>query len=87
MNRPMQPSEQAAVRRLLVRWRAAAGVNQTVLAARLRITQSEVSKYERGERALDERRLQAWLHALGVEWTHLSDALEQAGAYVDAIVD
>jgi transcriptional regulator with XRE-family HTH domain len=52
---------------VLLRLRVAAGVNQTTLAARLGITQSEVSKFERGERALDERRLLAWLHALQVE--------------------
>jgi len=47
-----------------VRLRKEAGLNQAVLAARLRITQSEVSKYERGERILSEARLHAWLSAL-----------------------
>ena len=45
--------------------RKEAGLNQSALAARLRITQSEVSKYERGERVLNETRLRAWLSALG----------------------
>ena len=62
-----QAIDDAAALRQLVRLRVAAGLNQTALAARLGITQSEVSKFERGERALDERRLRAWLQALGVE--------------------
>jgi transcriptional regulator with XRE-family HTH domain len=87
MKRPVQPSEQAAMQRLLVQLRTAAGVNQTMLAARLGITQSEVSKFERGERALDERRLRAWLHAVGLEWTPFADALDRELGRVDAIVD
>jgi transcriptional regulator with XRE-family HTH domain len=67
---------QAVTPQVLLRLRVAAGVNQTTLAARLGITQSEVSKFERGERALDERRLQAWLHALHVEWTSVAGAVE-----------
>jgi len=63
--------------RTLVQWREAAGVNQTTLAARLGITQSEVSKFERGERALDGLRLRAWLRALGIEWTPFADGLDR----------
>ena len=77
MMRPAHSSEQAARLQLLVRWRVAAGVNQTALAARLGITQSEVSKFERGERALDERRLRAWLHALDVEWASFADGVSR----------
>ena len=87
MKRPVQPSEQAAMRRLLVQLRTAAGVKQTTLAARLGITQSEVSKFERGERVLDESRLRGWVHALGVEWTRFTDALDQELSRVDAMVD
>ena len=71
---------------LLVRLRVAAGLNQTTLAARLGITQSEVSKFERGERALGERRLRAWLHSLEVDWTSFADALDQAPSGLDACV-
>jgi transcriptional regulator with XRE-family HTH domain len=87
MARRARTGEQAATLRLLAQLRAAAGVNQTALAARLGITQSEVSKFERGERALDERRLRAWLHALGVEWTSFADALDRALDRVDACVE
>ena len=67
MKRSALSREQAATPQVLLRLRVPAGVNQTTLAARLGITQSEVSKFERGERALDDRRLLAWLHALQVE--------------------
>jgi len=87
MKRPAQSAEQAATLQLLVRLRVAADVKQTTLAARLGITQSEVSKFERGERALGERRLRAWLHALGIEWTWFTHALDQALSRMDACVE
>jgi transcriptional regulator with XRE-family HTH domain len=76
MKRSALSREQATTPQVLLRLRVAAGINQTTLAARLGITQSEVSKFERGERALDERRLQAWLDALQVEWTSFVCAAE-----------
>ena len=87
MKRPAQSMEPAATLQLLVRLRVAAGVNQTALAARLGITQSEVSKFERGERALDERRLRAWLQALDVEWASFAQAIDQALARMDSCVE
>jgi transcriptional regulator with XRE-family HTH domain len=87
MRRPTQLTQQAATLQVLVRLRMAAGVNQTALAARLGITQSEVSKFERGERALDQRRLAAWLHALDIEWTRFAGALDQALGREDACVE
>jgi transcriptional regulator with XRE-family HTH domain len=86
MKRSAPSKQQAATPQVLVRLRVAAGVNQTVLAARLGITQSEVSKFERGERALDERRLLAWLHALQVEWTSFSRELDRVVDREDACV-
>jgi transcriptional regulator with XRE-family HTH domain len=83
MKRPAQSRQQTVTLQLLVRLRAAAGVNQTTLAFRLGITQSEVSKFERGERALDERRLRAWLDGLKVEWTSFADALDQTLKQLD----
>ena len=65
------------MRGLLVRLRKEAGLNQTVLAARLGITQSQASKYERGERALGDARLAAWLKALGVAPETFAAALER----------
>jgi transcriptional regulator with XRE-family HTH domain len=86
MKRSAPSKQQAATPQVLVRLRVAAGVNQTALAARLGITQSEVSKFERGERALDERRLLAWLHALQVEWTSFSRELDRVVDREDACV-
>ena len=63
------------------------GVSQTTLAARLAMTQSEVSKFERGERALDVLRLRAWLHALGIEWTPFADALDRELGRLESFVD
>jgi transcriptional regulator with XRE-family HTH domain len=77
MTLPLRSRQQAALLRRLAQLREDAGLNQTVLAQRLGITQSEVSKFERGERALDVLRLRAWLHALGMEFTPFVDALDQ----------
>ena len=77
MKLPLRSRQRAALLRRLAQLREDAGLNQTVLAHRLGITQSEVSKFERGERALDVLRLRAWLHALGVELTSFVDALDQ----------
>jgi hypothetical protein len=87
MKRPMRSTERAAMLCLLVRLREAAGINQTTLAARLRITQSQVSKFERGERTLDVLRLRAWLLALGIEWTPFADALDQELGRLDVLID
>jgi len=62
------------MRGVLVQLRKDAGLNQAALAARLRITQSQVSKYERGERVLNETRLRDWLSALGLS----SEAIDAA---------
>ena len=87
MRRRAQSREQAATPQVLLQLRAAAGVNQTALAARLGITQSEVSKFERGERVLDERRLRAWLQALDVEWNSFARAIDQALGRMAACVE
>ncbi|MCW5658989.1 MAG: helix-turn-helix transcriptional regulator [Burkholderiaceae bacterium] len=67
--------------------RVAAGFNQTALAARLGITQSEVSKFERGERSLDERRLRAWLAALNVDGTSFVRELDRVVGRAEACMD
>ena len=73
--------------RTLVELREGAGLTQTTLAHRLGITQSEVSKFERGERALNAPRLRAWLGALGVEHAVFADSLNQTLYRLDASVD
>jgi transcriptional regulator with XRE-family HTH domain len=67
----------STVLRMLVQLRENAGLNQTSLAHRLGITQSEVSKFERGERVLDVLRLRDWLHALDVEFVPFAHAVDQ----------
>lgn len=49
--------------------REASGLTQVDLADRLGMTQSQVSKCERGERRLDLIELHAWCQALGVKLT------------------
>lgn len=70
---------------MLVRLRAEAGLDQTALADRLGITQSEVSKLERGERVLDVLWLRAWLRALGVEFARFAAALDHELDRFDAL--
>jgi transcriptional regulator with XRE-family HTH domain len=52
--------------RLLKAERENADVTQVELAKRLKETQSEISKFERGERRLDVVQLRRWCQALGV---------------------
>lgn len=47
--------------------RAAANLTQVELAARLAVSQSDVSKIEQGTRRLDVIELRQWLHAIGVQ--------------------
>jgi len=84
---PRQARQQAALLRLLVQLREHAGLKQTALAERLRITQSEVSKFERGERALDVLRLRTWLRALGIGLTPFAAALDEELSRLDRFAD
>ncbi|HEY6511818.1 MAG TPA: helix-turn-helix transcriptional regulator [Burkholderiaceae bacterium] len=83
----MLSRQRSALLRMLVQLREDAGFNQTELAHRLGITQSEVSKFERGERALDLLRLRAWLRALGVGLARFADALDQELDRLDGFID
>jgi HTH-type transcriptional regulator/antitoxin HipB len=51
--------------------RRRAGIQQTELAAKLKITQSSVSKFELGERIVDPVMLRDWCRALGVDFVKL----------------
>lgn len=81
---PARLTQQAALLNLLVRLRDRAAIDQSTLARRLGITQSEVSKFERGERALDVIRLRAWLRVLGVGFPAFVEALERELARLEA---
>ncbi|MCL4740953.1 MAG: helix-turn-helix domain-containing protein [Phycisphaerales bacterium] len=76
MPKSLFTSEYDTLRRLLREARERAGVTQTDLAERLGLTQSVVSKCERGERRLDVIELRAWCHAIGVSLTEFAQRLE-----------
>ena len=56
---------------LLRRLREEAGLTQQELAARLKVTQSVVSKAESGQRRLDLVQLESYCQALGTTLTEL----------------
>lgn len=66
MRKTIYSKQQEQLLRLLVEARLAANATQGDLAGWLGITQSEVSKHERGERGLDFIQVRAWVEALGV---------------------
>ncbi len=57
--------------------RKATGLTQIDLAERLQVTQSTVSKSERGERRLDVVELRQWCRALGVDFQDFCCKLDQ----------
>jgi transcriptional regulator with XRE-family HTH domain len=61
---------------LLVEVRQSAGVTQQQLARRMRMTQSAVSKVERGERRLDVVELHAWTRALAIPFRTFAAELD-----------
>lgn len=58
--------------------REAAGLTQVEVASRLAVTQTFVSKCERGERRLDIIELRSWCGALGIKIDELIRSLEMA---------
>ena len=86
MRQPVWSKQQAVLLRMLAQLREDAGLNQGALADRLGITQSEVSKFERGERVLDALRLRAWLHALGIGFASFAAALDRELDRLDAFL-
>ncbi len=63
--------------RRLREMREAAGLSQTDLADRLGVSQSFVTKYERGDRRLDLFQLRAVTTALGVAVSELAREFDQ----------
>jgi transcriptional regulator with XRE-family HTH domain len=64
--------------RVLQEVRSAAGVTQVELAKQLKETQSEISKFERGERRLDVVQLRRWCRQLGIGLPEFVKLFEQA---------
>ena len=69
--------EYKAFSQLLRECRQEAGISQVELAARLKETQSEISKFERGERRLDLVQLGWWCKALGCALSEFVKRYEQ----------
>lgn len=70
-------SEYGIFLELLKERRRGAGVTQVEMAKRLGITQSAVSKVERGERRLDVIELRRWCQALGISIVGFARELEK----------
>lgn len=70
-------NEYATFLRLLKETRREAGLTQTDLADRLGLTQSVVSKCERGERRIDVIELRAWCRAIGIRLGDFSEKLDR----------
>jgi transcriptional regulator with XRE-family HTH domain len=64
--------------RLLREAREGADITQVELAKRLKESQSEISKFERGERRLDLVQLRRWCRALGVGLPDFVRAFDEA---------
>ncbi len=77
MKKSIHSAQYQVLLKLLEDARTRAGLTQIELAGKLRITQSSVSKVERGERRLDVIELHAWCRAIGVSFKKLTDDLDR----------
>lgn len=71
-------SEYETMLRLLKKRRKTAGITQITIGDRLGMTQSAVSKVERGERRLDVVELRRWCRGLGISFVGFVGELDQA---------
>ncbi len=78
MQKSIHSAEYEAFLEQLKAAREEAGVTQVELADRLQITQSTVSKCERGERRLDIVEVRRWCHALGLVFADFCDSVDRA---------
>ena len=76
MNKSIYSREYEAALRLLRDIRNETGITQVELAKRLRLTQSLVSKIERGDRRLDIIELRSFCRAIGIGLTDFVSRLE-----------
>jgi transcriptional regulator with XRE-family HTH domain len=77
MEKSIHTARYALLLELLAAARRNAGVTQEQLAERLSITQSSVSKVERGERRMDIVELFDWCHALGHPFNEFAAEFEK----------
>jgi transcriptional regulator with XRE-family HTH domain len=66
--------------RMLREARIGKEVTQAELAKRLKETQSEISKFERGERRLDMVQLRIWCRALGIGFVDFARKFDEASS-------
>jgi transcriptional regulator with XRE-family HTH domain len=76
MKKSIYTKQQATLLEMLIEARAAIGLTQGELALHLGLTQSEVSKFERGERGLDVLQLRAWVGAVGLPFVEFISELD-----------
>lgn len=75
-NKSIHSTEYAVVLRMLRKDRKESGVTQVELARKLGLTQSQISKIERGENRLDILQLRSFCQAVGVSVTDFVRRLE-----------
>ena len=78
MEKSIYTKDYAAFLDCLRQTRRAAGVTQVQLAAKIGMTQSSVSKCERGERRIDVIELRAICKAIGMSLAEFAARLESA---------
>ncbi len=78
MEKSIHSAHYAAFLRVLRQTRRRAGLTQIDLAAKLKETQSFVSKCERGERRIDVIELRAFCRAFGISLKQFVDNLDRA---------
>lgn len=78
MEKSLHSQEYKLLLEMLRSVREAAGLSQEEVAMRLNVTQSFVSKCERGERRLDVIELRSWCVAIGTSLTHFLKSFEHA---------
>ena len=78
MRKSIHSSAYKLLLELLIAKREELGVTQVQLAKRLRMTQSSVSKVERGERRLDVVELHQWCSALRTSFADFTAELDRS---------
>lgn len=76
MPKSIHTTQYTVLLELLAEARSRSGVTQIELAKRLKMTQSSVSKVERGERRLDVIELHAWCQALDTPFRTMMSELD-----------
>lgn len=80
MDKSIYSHEYSLFLNLLRRTRQLSGLTQGDIASILGVTQSFVSKCERGERRLDVIEVRTWCKALGITMQRLIDDFDQASS-------